>query len=795
MTKFLRNRLHLKINYSKFDGILPLIFYFRQQIAAIMKPLKIISILCLFLFAFSTCKNTDKELSPETQNNLATQDNAVLDFPFYDTSLSIDERINDLISRLTLEEKADQMMHNTNGIERLGIPPYSWWSEALHGVARSGVATVFPQAIGLAATFDSDLSFKVSSAISDEARAMYNAAKSKGYYKQYGGLTFWTPNINIFRDPRWGRGQETYGEDPFLTALIGTSFVEGLQGDNPNYLKTAACAKHFAVHSGPEALRHEFDAEVSKKDLWETYLPAFEALVKNAKVEAVMCAYNSTDGAPCCTNKYLISDVLLGQWNFKGHVLSDCWAISDIFTPASNGGHGTVETPAQATALAVKNHVSLNCGSTYLRGIPEAVKQGLLSEEEVDKALATLLRTRFKLGLFDPDGSNPYDDISSDVVNSDAHRAIAREVAQKSIVLLKNDGILPLKNDLSKYFITGPTATSTEVLLGNYSGVNPNMVTILEGVANAIDKASQLQYRMGSMLAFPKVNPMDYATGNARSADVTIVSLGISGLIEGEEGSSLASPTKGDRLDYNLPETQMNYLRSLREAASRNPNNVKPIVAIVTGGSPMNLAEVQELADAVLLVWYPGEEGGNAVADILFGKVSPSGRLPVTFPKSLDQLPPFEDYSMKGRTYKYMNKNPLYPFGYGLSYTHFTYGEAKLSSNEIAKGDAASVSVVVTNSGNVTSNEVVQLYISDLEASVNVPNFQLEGVNRISLKTGESKEVTFDLTPKMFEIVNNDGNRIIEPGDFKIYIGGSSPMKRSFELGAPKMAEALITVK
>ncbi len=786
--------MHTKFIYSKFEGVPFSNFQLGQQTISIMKQLKIIPILCLCTLTFLTCKDTgDSNLKEDYP--VEKQDNVVLDFPFYDTTLSMDERINDLVSRLTLEEKADQMMHNTNAIDRLGIPPYSWWNEALHGVARSGVATIFPQAIGMAATFDNELIFKVSSAISDEARAMHNAAKSKGYYNQYGGLTFWTPNINIFRDPRWGRGQETYGEDPFLTGLIGTAFVEGLQGDNPNYLKTAACAKHYAVHSGPEALRHEFDAVVSKKDLWETYLPAFETLVKTAKVEAVMCAYNSTNGAPCCANEYLISDVLLGQWNFKGHVLSDCWAITDFYTPAGKGGHGATETPAQAAALAVKNHVSLNCGNTYLRAIPEAVERGLLTEEEVDKELATLLKTRFKLGLFDPDGSNPYDNLSSDVINNKEHRLLAREVAQKGVVMLKNDGVLPLKNDLSKYFITGPTAANIEVLLGNYSGVNPKMVTILEGVAEALSPASQLQYRMGSMLAFPKVNPMDYATGNASGADVTIVSLGISGLIEGEEGSSLASPTKGDRLDYNLPETQVNYLRGLREAASRNPNNVKPIIAIITGGSPINLAEVQELADAVLLVWYPGEEGGNAVADILFGKVSPSGRLPITFPKSLDQLPAFEDYSMKGRTYKYMNEDPLYPFGYGLSYTTFTYGEAKVSSNSISTKDNVSISVVVKNSGDMASDEVVQLYISDLEASVSVPNYQLQAVKRISLKPGESQKVTFEMTPKMFEIVDDDGNRIIEPGDFKVSVGGSSPMKRSFELGAPKMAEAVITVK
>ena len=736
--------------------------------------------LLLLLFAF--LPSWSQTIDPKIQN-----------LPFYNPLLSIDERVQDLISRLTLEEKADQMMNGTPEIKRLNIAPYDYWNEALHGVGRSGAATVFPQAIGLGATFDTDLAFRVSNAISDEARAMYNVAKAKGYNKQYGGLTFWTPNINIFRDPRWGRGQETYGEDPFLTAKIGTAFVKGLQGDNPNYLKTAACAKHFAVHSGPEKVRHEFNAEVTKKDLWETYLPAFQALVE-AKVESVMCAYNSVDGEPCCANKYLITDVLRKQWNFKGHVVTDCGAIDDFYTPKDKGGHGTVKTQAEAAALVVKSGVSLNCGNSY-DALPQAVKDGLITEKEIDEQLAVLLKTRFKLGLFDPMGSNPYDAVSPNVVDSKEHRALAKEVAEKGIVLLKNNGILPLKNDLGKYFVTGPNASSIEILLGNYYGINPNMVTILEGITASISPASQLQYRLGAMLNQKSINPINYATGNARDSDVTIVVLGVSSTIEGEEGDSLDSSTAGDRLDYNLPQNQIEYLKELRKTADKNPNDKKPIVAVITGGSPMNLAEVQELADAVLLVWYPGEEGGTAVANILFGKTSPSGKLPITFPKSLDQLPPFEDYSMKGRTYKYMNVDPMYPFGFGLSYTTFTYGEAKVSSKRISKKDNLVVSVTVTNSGTVKSDEVVQLYVSDMVASVVVPNFQLANMKRITLEPGESTEVSFQLTPKAFEMVKNDGSRVIESGDFKIYVGGSSPMKRSFELGAPKMAEFIVTVK
>ncbi|WP_235855373.1 glycoside hydrolase family 3 C-terminal domain-containing protein [Flagellimonas pelagia] len=751
-----------------------------------MMKLSKISLLCGLLFVcMLSCK--EKNIGIE-ETPIGSNTDPEKDFPFYDTSLSMDERVEDLISRLTLEEKADQMMHSTSGIERLGIPPYGWWNEALHGVGRSGTATVFPQAIGLGATFDSDLAFRVSSAISDEARAMHNAAKEKGYHLRYSGLTFWTPNINIFRDPRWGRGQETYGEDPFLTSILGTSFVRGLQGDNPDYLKTAACAKHYAVHSGPEKLRHEFDAIASPKDMWETYLPAFEALVK-ADVEAVMCAYNSTNGQPCCSNNYLITDVLRNQWNFDGHVLSDCWAIVDLYTPADKGGHGVANSQAEAAALAVEHGVSLNCGSTYLDGLPQAVKEGLITEEEIDAQLAILLRTRFKLGLFDPKGSNPYDDISVDVINSDEHRSLAREVAQKGIVMLKNNGALPLKNDLSRYFVTGPNATSADVLLGNYYGVNPKLVTVLEGVAGAIHPGSQLQYRMGALLDRESLNPQDWATPNAGTSDATIAVLGISSLLEGEEGESLASSTAGDRLDYNLPKNQIDFLKKLRNAAGE-----RPIIAVITGGSPMNLAEVHELADAVLLAWYPGEEGGNAVADIIFGKVSPSGRLPITFPKSLDQLPPYEDYSMKGRTYKYMDEDPLYPFGYGLSYGSFTYGDLNISKSSISKDEEVSITVDVTNQSDIPSDEVVQLYLSDLEASVDVPNYQLYGVQRVNLGAKESKNITFTLQPSAFQMVDNDGNRVFEPGKFTVYVGGSSPMKRSMELGAPKMSTGTITL-
>lgn len=746
-------------------------------------------ILLLILVTLNNCTDNKQKVSVKS---LVETSKPIDTFAFYNPNLSIDERVQDLISRLTLEEKINQMMNSTPAIERLKIPPYDYWNEALHGVGRSCAATIFPQAIGLGATFDADLAYRVSNAISDEARAIYNATAEKGYHKQYNGLTFWTPNINIFRDPRWGRGQETYGEDPYLTSILGTAFVKGLQGNHPNYLKTAACAKHFAVHSGPEKVRHEFNAETNEKDLWETYLPAFEALV-NANVESVMCAYNRTNGEPCCSSNRLIKDVLKDKWGFKGHILTDCSALVDFYTQANKGGHGVVKTDAEAAALAVKSGVSLNCGNTY-SALTTAINEGLITEKEIDTQLAILLKTRFKLGLFDPKGSNPYDKISIDVVNNEANRALSKEAAQKSIVLLKNNGILPLKNNLSKYFVTGPNAASIEILLGNYYGINKNMVSILEGISAAISPTSQLQYRLGAMLNKPNINPINYATGNAGNSDVTIVVLGVSSQLEGEEGDSIDSDTAGDRLDYNLPKNQIDYLKDLRKTADKNPENKKPIVAIITGGSPINLAEVHELADAVLFVWYPGEEGGTAVADVLFGNVSPSGRLPITFPKSLDQLPAFDDYTMQGRTYKYMNEDPLYPFGFGLSYTTFSYNNIKASSASITKKDKVFVEVNVTNTGKVKSDEVVQVYISDLEASVTVPNSKLINTKRITLEAGASKKLSFEITPKDFEIILNDGSKTIESGDFKIYVGGSSPMKRSLELGASKLSEIVITI-
>lgn len=697
-----------------------------------------------------------------------------------DPSLPIDVRVNDLIRQMTPEEKVYQMMNNAPAIPRLHVPEYNWWNEALHGVARSGIATIFPEPIGMAATFDENLVHQVATDISDEARAMYNAAVKKNYRTQFGGLTFWTPNINIFRDPRWGRGQETYGEDPYLTSRMGVALVTGLQGDDPKYLKVAACAKHYAVHSGPERLRHQFDAEVSQKDLWETYLPAFHALV-NAKVEAVMCAYNRTDGEACCANTYLLEDVLRKQWGFKGHIVSDCDAISDIYE-----GHKLVSSKMGAAALALQRGVNLNCGDTYLSLI-DALRQGLVTQKEIDSSLAILMRTRFRLGLFDPPGSNPYDRIPETVINSPEHRALARKVAEKSIVLLKNDGVLPLSNGLKKYYITGPNATSVDALLGNYFGVNDRLVTILEGLAGQVQPGSQMTYRQGVLLDRPNVNPIDWASGEAKTADATIAVLGITSLLEGEEGESLASPSFGDRLDYNIPEAQIEYLRKLKQG------NSHPVIAIVTGGSPMNLAEVQELADAVLLVWYPGEEGGNAVADIVFGKVSPSGKLPVTFPKSYDQLPPYTDYSMKGRTYRYMTAEPLYPFGFGLSYTTFSYSDLKVANPRVKKDESVEVEVTLTNTGKYASDEVAQLYVTH-EDRADAPLFALKGFQRVPLAPGASTKLHFTLTPQQLSLVDEKGQSYEPAGKVRISVAGSLPGARSEQLGAAKAMETEITI-
>ncbi|MDR3284799.1 MAG: glycoside hydrolase family 3 C-terminal domain-containing protein [Treponema sp.] len=694
-----------------------------------------------------------------------------------------EERIIDLISQMTLEEKVSQLSYTSPGIERLGIPAYNWWNEALHGVARSGAATVFPQAIGLAATFDADLVRQVATAVSDEARAKYNEASRRGNRGQYCGLTFWTPNINIFRDPRWGRGQETYGEDPYLTGQIGAAFVQGLQGDDPEHLKTAACAKHYAVHSGPEALRHVFDAQVSPKDLFETYLPAFKLLVEQG-VESVMGAYNRTLGEPCCGSNYLLKDILRGKWGFTGHVVSDCWAIKDF-----HENHKVTRTPEESAALALNAGCDLNCGCTFplLTG---SLKQGLVTEEAIDTALSRLLRTRFKLGMFDGPEKDPYAHLNRSVVDCENHRILARIAAEKSIVLLKNDhNLLPLNDSAKNILLIGPAAANIHTLLANYHGLNPRLVTILEGLSAKVSgmPAINLTYHQGCIMYDPN-HQNGWTVGMSESNDVVIAVFGLDSAMEGEEGDVIASDSRGDRDAIELPEWQLEYLRKLRERG-------KPIVLILTGGSAIAIPE--DIADAVLYVWYPGEEGGNAVADVLFGDAAPAGKLPVTFPASTKQLPPYEDYAMsggKGRTYRYMKEEPLYPFGFGLSYTTFRFDSIVLDSGKLAAGGIVRAEVTVTNTGRQDAGEVIQLYVAKEKRGADDPVCSLRSFRRVAVRAGKSVTEMFELPSSCFETVNSAGESVLVPGTYILTAADAAPLPVAMKRGASAPVSARVTV-
>ncbi len=711
-------------------------------------------------------------------------DNTTVKLSYLDTSLPLKERVKDLVGRMTLEEKVGLMNHPAHGIPRLNIPAYNYWSEALHGVARSGRATVFPQAIGMAATWDKDLILKVATAISDEGRAKYHAAlKRNGYTDQYQGLTFWSPNVNIFRDPRWGRGQETWGEDPFFTGEMASEFVRGLQGDDPKYLKAAACAKHYAVHSGPEKDRHHFNAIVTKRELYDTYLPAFKKLVTEAKVESVMGAYNRTLNEVCCASKLLLDDILRGEWGFDGHVVSDCMALSDFHL-----NHKVTEDAADSAALALKYGCDLGCDHVF-NEIPAAIERGDTTEALVDRALERTLGTRFKLGMFDPDEEVPFASISTDVVACDEHRQLAYRTATQSVVLLKNkNNILPIKPSTKKIFVTGPTATSIEVLLGNYYGFNDKMITLLEGFTGRIPEGMGLEYHSGAPLKHPREIPSTWAPGMAQSADFAIVCAGFNSFLEGEEGESLLSAQNGDRESISLPQSQVDYIKELAIHGAR-------IILVLTGGSPIALGEIEDMVDAILFVWYPGMEGGRAVADVLFGDISPSGKLPITFPKSLEQLPAFDDYSMNGRTYRYMTAEPLYPFGFGLSYSKFDYSELQLDKPTLALGNSLHLSLTLTNSGGSDSAEVAQFYLSDIHASTIVPLHHLIGFERVMLKAGESKTLKFTITPEMMSFYNDVGKLTLEPGEFRLEVGGCSPSQRGQELGAPKPVTAMFEVK
>jgi len=824
-------------------------------------------------------------------------------------SLPLKKRVDDLVSRMTLEEKVSQMMNGAAAIERLDIPEYDWWNEALHGVARAGYATVFPQAIGLAATWDEDLIHRVADVISTEARAKYNEFVRKGDRGRYKGLTFWSPNINIFRDPRWGRGQETYGEDPYLTSRLGVAFVRGLQGDDPRYLKVIATPKHYAVHSGPEPERHGFDAKASERDLRETYLPAFHATIVEGRAGSVMCAYNRTNGEPCCANKRLLTEILRGEWGFGGYVVSDCGAIYDIHT-----GHHFVTSEGEASALSVKAGTDLSCGREYT-SLVKAVKDGLISEAEIDVSLKRLMTARLRLGMFDPPQMVPYSRIPFSENDSAPHRELSLTAARESIVLLKNENnALPLKKGLKSIAVIGPNADAPEVLLGNYSGQPSKSVTPLAGIRDKVSPAMKVRYALGATLAGESIAPVpasaltqngkgsaagfkgeyfdnkelrgqpvlvrtdeqvnfDFGRGRpapqlpddnfsvrwtgkllapdsgayqlgaradggvriyfdgqilidawtsnptgtvmkevrleagraydvkieyykntraaiaklvwsyprfaerlieeaanaARQSDAVVVVLGISPALEGEEMKVNADGFRGgDRTDLGLPKGQEDLLKAIAALG-------KPTVLVLLNGSAVAVNWADQNVPGIIEAWYPGEEGGSAVADVLFGDYNPGGRLPVTFYKSAAQLPPFDDYSMQGRTYRYFKGEPLYPFGFGLSYSEFRYDRLKLSASKLKAGEALRVTVDVQNAGHRAGDEVAQLYVTAGSASVPVPIRSLTGFKRVSLSPGERETISFNLRPEQMSIIKDDGKRVVEPGEFLITVGGKQP--------------------
>jgi beta-glucosidase len=828
---------------------------------------------------------------------------------YLNPELPLDVRVDDLVSRMTLEEKVSQMLYDAAAVERLGIPEYNWWNEALHGVARAGRATVFPQAIGLAATWDTELMLRVATVISDEARAKHHESVRQGRRGIYEGLTFWSPNINIFRDPRWGRGMETFGEDPYLTGRLAVEFVRGMQGDHPFYLKTVATPKHYAVHSGPEPDRHTFDAVVSERDLRDTYLPAFRATIVEANAQSVMCAYNRFRGAPCCGSYELLEQTLRHHWGFDGYVVSDCWAIMDIHRT-----HRVVETAAEAAAMGVAMGTDLNCGVTY-DSLAVAVERGLLSEEQLDVSLERLFRARFRLGMFDPPERVPYASIPYSVNDSEAHAELAIEATRKSIVLLKNEGgLLPLSRDIGTIAVIGPNADDVDVLLGNYNGVPSHPVTPLHGIRRKVEPGTTVLYARGAdvaenmpsfevvpsealltdhdgiqvqglkgeyfanhdwdgepfavrvdstinfnwwdaapidgmpadsfsvrwtgtlvpptsgryslgvrvfggfelflddslLVAFsdrhvvlprwadveleggepydirveyhtrradaiaelvwarPEPRLFERALEAAGRADVVVMVMGLSPRLEGEEMRvEVPGFAGGDRIDIGLPAPQ----RELMEAVVATG---VPVVLVLLNGSAVAVNWAADHVPAIVDAWYPGQAAGTAIADVLFGDYNPAGRLPVTFYKSVDQLPPFTDYDMRDRTYRYFEGEPLFPFGHGLSYTTFRYSDIEVPVS-VGAGEDIEVSVQVENMGDRAGEEVVQLYVTDLDASVPVPIRSLQGFQRVHLEPGEAKTVTFKLQPRQISLIDEDSRRVIEPGAFEVSVGGKQP--------------------
>lgn len=691
------------------------------------------------------------------------------------------ERAEALVSQMTVDEMASQLKFDAPAIERLGIPAYNWWNEGLHGVARAGTATVFPQAIAMAAAWDTDLMKAEASVISEEARAKYNESIKHGDRDIYKGLTLWSPNVNIFRDPRWGRGHETYGEDPTLTSRLAVPFIEGLQGDG-EYLKTAGCAKHFAVHSGPEALRHSFDAKANKKDMYETYLPAFEACVKEADVEAVMGAYNRTNGEPCCASEELMEHILREDWKFEGHYVSDCWAIRDF-----HEHHMVTKNGVESSALALNKGCDLNCGCTYLC-LKEALNKRLTTKEKVKEAAIRLFTTRFLLGMFD---ETEFDKIPYTAVESKEHLELSRKAAEESIVLLKNNGILPLKKEELKIIgVIGPNADNRSSLDGNYHGTASRYITALEGIQDYVGDDVRVMYAKGSHLFLDKEEALAQeddriaeALSVAEHSDVVVLCIGLDESLEGEEGDTGNAYASGDKENLEFPKSQQRLMHAVLETG-------KKVIVCNFTGSAMNLSEAEEKAEAVIQAWYPGSQGGKALANILFGEVSPSGKLPITFYRTLDQLPDFTDYSMKGRTYRYLTEEPLYPFGYGLS-----YGDVQVKKAEFAKAPEkeqdAEICVTVKNYSEVATRDVVEVYIKNQDSKYAPVNPALCGFAKVSLGAGEEKELTITVSKEAYKVVNDEGEKIFDSSSSVLFVGTNGPDKRSEALTG-KMTKQLV---
>lgn len=696
----------------------------------------------------------------------AAQTTEAQQLPIYkDTRQSLDARVTDLVSKLTLAEKVSLLGYRSQAVPRLNIPAYNWWNEGLHGVARAGDATIFPQAIAMAATFDDSLLTQVSNVISTEARAKYNLSTGQDRHLQYMGLTFWSPNINIFRDPRWGRGQETYGEDPFLTATMGKAYVKGMQGTDPLHLKVSATAKHFAVHSGPEGGRDYFDAKVDEKDLRETYLYAFRALVKGG-VESVMSAYNSINGVPNSVNKRLLTDILRKEWGFKGHVVTDCGALDDVYQT-----HKALPGRTEAAAAAIKAGVNLDCSDILQTDIIKAIDKKLLTEAEVNEALSAILRTQFKLGFYDDPKSSPYYSYGADSIHNESHIALSRAIAQKSMILLKNsENLLPLhKKDYSSIMVLGPNSASLDALVASYHGVSSKSVNFVEGITAAVDKGTRVEYDLGADYRDTTHFGGIWAAGNA---DITVAVIGLTPVLEGEAGDAFLSETGGDKKNLSLPPGDIAFMKALRKG------NKKPIVAVVTAGSDVDIAAIEPYADAIILAWYPGEQGGNALADVLFGNVSPSGHLPLTFYKSVNDLPDYKNYHMEGRTYRYFNGPVQYPFGFGLSYTTFAYNWQTQPIKRYSSADTIKFSVSVKNTGNVNADEVVQAYIQYPDVN-RMPLKELKAFKRVSINSTGEKTITLEIPVKdlqKWDLVKNAWK--LYNGNYRLFLGSNSQDKK-----------------